>query len=188
MSGQNSDIAQVTVFERGLGRAFSKKFFPTKKRGFLMADDFKMIAKNRRARFEYTIAETLEAGLVLVGTEVKSLRQGQVSLRDGYAHIKNGELWLENVHINPYPFAHHGNHEPLRGRKLLVHKQELKRLIGKVTERGYSLIPLSLYFKKGRAKAQLGLGKGKKTLDKRRAIRERQESREMARALRREEE
>ena len=153
-----------------------------------MVDDFKMIAKNRRARFEYTIEETLEAGLVLVGTEVKSLRQGRVNLKDGYAQIKEGELWLENVHISPYPFAHYGNHEPLRGRKLLVHRHELKRLTGKVNERGYSLVPLSLYFKKGRAKVQLGLGKGKKTVDKRRAIRERQESREMARALRRREE
>ncbi|MBW1713325.1 MAG: SsrA-binding protein SmpB [Deltaproteobacteria bacterium] len=150
-----------------------------------MADDFKMVAKNRKARFEYTIEDSFEAGMVLVGTEVKSLRQGRINLRDGYARIKAGELWLENVHITPYPFAHYGNHEPLRSRKLLVHKREIRRLTGKVAERGYSLIPLSLYFKKGRAKIQIGLAKGKKAYDKRRALRERQESREIERALRR---
>jgi len=150
-----------------------------------MADDFKMVAKNRKARFEYTIEDSFEAGMVLVGTEVKSLRQGRINLRDGYVRIKAGELWLENVHITPYPFAHYGNHEPLRSRKLLVHKREIRRLTGKVAERGYSLIPLSLYFKKGRAKIQIGLAKGKKAYDKRRALRERQESREIERALRR---
>ena len=150
-----------------------------------MSDKIKMVAKNRKARFEYTIEETLEAGLVLTGTEVKSLRQGRVNLKDGFARIKDGEVWLENVNISPYPFSHYGNHEPERPRKLLIHRYEIRRLTGKTAERGYSLIPLSLYFKEGRAKIQLGLARGKKTRDKRQAIRERQESREVERALKR---
>ncbi len=150
-----------------------------------MADQFKMVAKNRRARFEYFVEEKLEAGLVLRGTEVKSLRLGAVNLQDGYARLKAGELWLENIHISPYPYAHFGNHEPRRARKLLVHRRELKRLTGKTAERGYALIPLSLYFKNGRAKIELGLAKGKKLHDKRQALKERQESREIERAVRR---
>lgn len=150
-----------------------------------MAESFKMIAKNRKARFLYEIGETIEAGMVLKGTEVKSLRQGRVNLKDGYARIKNGELFLESVHISPYPWTHFGNHHPERSRKLLVHKRELRRLIGKLTERGFSLIPLSIYFKNGKAKVQLGLGKGKRVHDKRQAIKERQETREVERAMRR---
>lgn len=151
-----------------------------------MSDKIKIVAKNRKARFEYTIEETLEAGMVLKGTEVKSLRQGRANLKDGYARIKGGELWLENVNISQYPFSHYGNHDPERSRKLLIHKHELRRLTGKTAERGYSLIPLSLYFKDGLAKVQLGLAKGKKMQDKRQAIRERQESREIERAMKRE--
>ncbi len=151
-----------------------------------MSDKIKMVAKNRKARFEYSIEETLEAGMVLQGTEVKSLRQGRVNLKDGYARIKDGELWLENINISIYPFSHYGNHDPERSRKLLLHKHELRRLTGKTAERGYSLVPLSLYFKDGRAKVQLGLAKGKKMRDKRQAIRERQESREVERALKKE--
>ncbi len=151
-----------------------------------MSDNIKMVAKNRKARFLYLIEETLEAGMVLKGTEVKSLRQGRVNLKDGYARIQDGELWLENINISAYPFAHYGNHDPERSRKLLIHKHQLRRLTGKTAERGYSLIPLSLYFKDGRAKVQLGLAKGKKQQDKRQAIRERQESREIERALKRE--
>ena len=151
-----------------------------------MAEQIKLVAKNRKARFNYQVQETFEAGLVLKGTEVKSLRDGRVNLKDGYARIKAGELWLENVHISPYPMAHYGNHEPTRPRKLLVHKRELKRLTGKVAERGFSLVPLSLYFKQGRAKVQLGLAKGKAAPEKKRAVRERQESRQIERALKRE--
>jgi len=151
-----------------------------------MAEQIKLVAKNRKARFNYQVEETLEAGLVLRGTEVKSLREGRVNLKDGYAKIKGGELWLENVHISPYPFAHYGNHEPTRPRKLLVHKGELRRLTGKVAERGFSLVPLSLYFKRGRAKVQLGLAKGKTAPDKKKSIRERQESRAIERTMRRE--
>ncbi len=151
-----------------------------------MSDKIKIVAKNRKARFEYTIEETLEAGMVLKGTEVKSLRQGRANLKDGYARIKGGELWLENVNISAYPYSHYGNHDPERSRKLLIHKHEIRRLTGKTAERGYSLIPLSLYFKDGLAKVRLGLAKGKKMQDKRQAIRERQESREIERALKRE--
>jgi SsrA-binding protein len=150
-----------------------------------MNNSIKMIAKNRRVRFEYHVEETIEAGLVLKGTEVKSLRQGRVSLQDGFAQVKGSELWLKNVHISPYPFSYYSNHDPKRDRKLLAHKREIKRLTGKINERGYSLVPLAVYFKNGRAKVQLGLGRGKKAADKRQAIRERQEAREIARALRR---
>jgi SsrA-binding protein len=152
--------------------------------GEKMAEEFKLIAKNRQARFQYEVEETFEAGLVLQGTEVKSLRQGRVNLKDGYAHVKAGELWLENVHISPYPWAHYGNHEPLRRRKLLVHKHELRRLVGKVAERGYALVPLAMYFKKGRAKVELALAKGKKLHDKRQTIKEREDNREAERAIR----
>ncbi len=150
-----------------------------------MPDEIKLIAKNRRARFEYEIEETFEAGLVLAGTEVKSLRLGKANIQDGFARVRDGELWLENVHINPYPFSRYGNHDPDRTRKLLVHRREINRLKGKTTEKGYSLIPLTLYFKEGRAKLQLGLARGKKLHDKRQTIKDRQESREMERAFRR---
>jgi len=149
-----------------------------------MADQVKMVAKNRKARFEYQVEESLEAGLALLGTEVKSLRDGRVNLKDGYAKVSQGEVWLENVHISAYPFAHYGNHDPLRSRKLLLHRGEIKRLTGKVAERGYALVPLAVYFKNGRAKVQLGLAKGKKLHDKRQTIKERQESREIERAMR----
>jgi len=149
-----------------------------------MADQVKMVAKNRKARFEYQVEESLEAGLALVGTEVKSLRDGRINLKDGYAKVSQGEVWLENVHISPYPFAHYGNHDPLRSRKLLLHRYEIKRLSGKVAERGYALVPLAVYFKNGRAKVQLGLAKGKKLHDKRQTIKERQESREIERVMR----
>ncbi len=148
-----------------------------------MAGGIKLIAKNKRARFEYFIEDKLEVGLVLKGTEVKSLREGRVNLKDGYARIKDGELWLENVHISPYPHAHYGNHEPMRTRKLLAHKREIRKLVGKTAEKGYSLIPLSIYFKDGRAKIELGVAKGKKLHDKRQVIRARQEKRDAEREM-----
>lgn len=142
----------------------------------------KTIAENRKARFNYHIEDTFEVGMVLVGTEVKSLRDGRANLTDAYARIVNGEAFVRQMHIGPYPFAHYGNHEPLRPRKLLLHKSEIKRLIGKVDGKGYSLIPLKLYFKNGKAKMTLALARGKRKYDKREAIRKRDEKRELDRA------
>ena len=142
------------------------------------------IATNRRARHEYEILETVEAGLVLRGTEVKSLRDSQVTFKDSYATIRNGEGWLLGCHINPYSHGTDANHDPERDRKLLLHRREIGRLTGKIAERGLTLVPLRLYFKHGRAKVELGLARGKKTHDKRSALREREVRREMDRAAR----
>ncbi len=142
----------------------------------------KIVAENRKARHDYVVLEQIEAGLVLTGTEVQSLRLGKVNLKDSYARIKNGEAWLYQVHISPYPFAHHDNHDPLRVRKLLLHRREIDKLYGKVNEQGHTLVPLRIYFKGGRAKVTLALVKGKREYDKRRTIRERDEKREMERA------
>lgn len=142
----------------------------------------KILAENRKARFEYHIDDTYEAGIVLKGTEVKSLRQGRVNLKDSYANIKNGEVWVHQMHIGPYPFAYYGNHEPLRPRKLLLHKREINKLYGKVNEQGQTLIPLRIYFKGGKVKLALALARGKRKYDKRDAIRRRDEKRELDRA------
>ena len=142
------------------------------------------IATNRRARHEYSILETYEAGVVLRGTEVKSLRAGLVNFKDSYATVRNGEVWLLGCHINPYSHGTDANHDPERDRKLLLHAKEINRLSGKVAERGLTLIPLKLYFKSGRAKLELGLGRGKKLHDKRSTLREREVKREMDRAAR----
>ena len=142
------------------------------------------IATNRRARHEYSILETHEAGLVLRGTEVKSLRAGLVNFKDSYATVRNGEIWLVGCHINPYSHGTDANHDPERDRKLLLHSREISRLAGKVAERGLTLIPLKLYFKGGRAKIEIGLGRGKKLHDKRSALQEREVKREMDRAAR----
>src|SRR3989441_8418578 len=151
-------------------------------------DGDRTVATNRRARHEYEILETIEAGLVLRGTEVKSLRAGQVTFKDSYATIRNGEAWLIGCHISPYSHGTDANHEPERDRKLLLHRREISRLSGKISERGLTLVPLRLYFKAGRAKVELGLARGKKLHDKRSALREREVRREMdksARAARR---
>lgn len=137
---------------------------------------------NRKARFEYEILDTFESGIVLVGSEVKSLRQGKANLQDSYALVKNGEVWLLNMHINPYEQANQFNHDPLRTRKLLLNKSEIAKLQIKTNEKGLTLIPLKLYFKKGIAKVELGIGKGKKLYDKRESIKERDVTREMQRA------
>ena len=142
------------------------------------------VATNRRARHEYEILETVEAGLVLRGTEVKSLRAGQVTFKDSYATVRNGEAWLLACHISPYSHGTDANHVPERDRKLLLHARELNRLSGKIAERGLTLVPLRLYFKGGRAKLEIGLARGKKLHDKRSAIREREVAREMDRAAR----
>ncbi len=149
-----------------------------------VGDELKPIAINRRARHEYAILETLEAGLVLRGTEVKSLRAGQVTFKDSYATIRNNEAWLRGCHISPYSHGTDANHEPERDRKLLLHQREIARLTGKVAERGLTIVPLRLYFKKGRAKLELGLARGKKLHDKRSSLREREVQREMYRAAR----
>lgn len=148
-----------------------------------MADD-RVIATNRRARHEYDILETVEAGLVLRGTEVKALREGQVTFKDSYATIRNGEAWLVGCHVSPYSHGTDANHDPERDRKLLLHRREIARLTGKVAERGLTLVPLRLYFKDGRVKAEIGLARGRKLHDKRSAIREREVRREMDKAVR----
>lgn len=145
----------------------------------------KIIAVNRKARHDYFIEDEYEAGLVLKGTEVKSLRLGKVNLKDSYARIKDGEVFVYQMHIGPYPFAHYDNHDPLRTRKLLLHKQEIKRINAKVNEKGHTLVPLKIYFKAGKVKISLALAKGKRQYDKREAIKRRDEQRELARERKR---
>ncbi|MFN0063490.1 MAG: SsrA-binding protein SmpB [Myxococcaceae bacterium] len=148
-------------------------------------DGRKVLATHRRARFDYHVDETLEAGLVLTGSEVKGLREGSVNIADAYALPKGNELFLLNLRIAPYKAAATFGHEPTRGRKLLLHRKEIDRWNGKVRERGYTIIPLTLYFKAGRAKVELGLCRGKTHEDRRHSIRERETQREMDRAQRR---
>ena len=144
-----------------------------------MVMDKKVICRNRKASHEYFIDEVFEAGMALLGAEAKSLREGRANLVDSYARIKKGEIFLYNMHITPYPHAHHINLEPTRTRKLLMNKREIKRLIGKTQEKGYSLIPLSVYFLGSWVKVELALAKGKKKVDKRRTLREKEQKREM---------
>jgi SsrA-binding protein len=144
----------------------------------------KLIAQNKKARHDYHIEDTYEAGLVLTGTEVKSLRAGRASLVDGYAVIKDGEAWLQNVHIPEYTEGTWTNHEPRRSRKLLLHRAEILRLIGKTKESGLTLVPLAMYFVDGRAKVEIALARGKKLHDKRQALAEKQAKREAERVLR----
>ena len=143
----------------------------------------KLIAQNKKARHDYLIEDTWEAGIVLTGTEVKALRAGRASLTDGFAMVSDGEVWLHNVHIPEYAQGTWTNHAPRRVRKLLLHKEQIRKLIGKSKESGHTLIPLSLYFKDGKAKIELALAKGKKTHDKRASIAERDSQREMQRAM-----
>jgi SsrA-binding protein len=144
----------------------------------------KVVATNRKAFHNFSILETYEAGLVLRGTEVKSLRESRVNFKDCYAAIDKGEAWLIGCHISPYHHGSDANHDPERTRKLLLHEREIKRLVGKVAERGLTIVPLRLYFKSGRAKVELGLARGKKLHDKRDTIRERDERRELAKEAR----
>ena len=146
------------------------------------ADETETIARNKRARHDYHIQETWEAGLVLTGTEVKSLRAGRANLVDSYGIVRNGEVFLLNLHISEYAQGNRNNHEPTRTRKLLLHRREIRRMIGAVERQGLTLVPLELYFKRGVAKVTLGLGKGKKLHDKRETERKRDDEREMARA------
>lgn len=142
-----------------------------------------LVAQNRKARHDYHIDDTYEAGLVLTGTEVKSLRAGRASLVDGFAEVSDGELWLQGVHIPEYTQGTWTNHEPRRRRKLLLHRQEIDRLSARVQERGLTLVPLALYFKDGRAKVEIGVGRGKRAYDKRQSLAKREADREAARAL-----
>lgn len=147
--------------------------------------DKKIVARNRRARYEYHIEDVVEAGLVLTGTEVKSLRAGRASLADGFGQVTDGEAWLHNVHIPEYTLGTWTNHEPRRTRKLLLHRKEIDRLASSTRERGLTLVPLSLYFKDGRAKVEIALARGKRTYDKRHDLAEKDAAREVDRALRR---
>lgn len=141
------------------------------------------VATNRKARHDYFIEETMEAGIALQGTEVKSLRQGLANLTDSYALVKNNEVFLFNANISPYPYGNIMNHEPLRTRKLLFHKEEIRKLIGKITQKGFTLIPLKIYFVRGKAKVLIGLAKGKRAYDKRETIKEKESKREVERAV-----
>lgn len=144
----------------------------------------RVIITNRKARHEYHIDEVYEAGIALKGTEVKSLRLGNANLQDSYAFVRAGEVFLEGMHISPYEFGNQFNHEPKRERKLLLNKREIRKLIGKTKEKGFTLVPLSVYFKNGRAKIELALARGKKSYDKRKTIAERDAKREQERELR----
>ncbi|HJQ77418.1 MAG TPA: SsrA-binding protein SmpB [Acidimicrobiia bacterium] len=141
----------------------------------------KVVATNRRARRNYTVLDTFEAGLALLGSEVKSLREGKMELKDSYGDIRNGEAFLVGAHIAPYEFARDGGHEPERQRKLLLHRREIDRLAGGIAEKGLTLVPLQVYFKDGKAKVELALARGKTTVDKRQTLRDREHAREMER-------
>lgn len=141
------------------------------------------IASNRKARHDYLIEETFEAGISLTGTEIKSTRAGRVNLKDGFVQIRNNEAWLMNVHINEYEQGNRFNHDPLRNRKLLLHKREIQKLGSVVQEKGITIVPLKMYFKKGFAKVLIGVGRGKKQFDKRETIKRREQDREMRRTM-----
>ncbi len=150
-----------------------------------MDDPDTNVATNRRARYEYHIEETYEAGVALTGTEVKSLRAGRASIGEAYARVENGEVWLYHVHIPPYEAGSIFNHDPLRRRKLLLHRGEIRRLFGRVQQKGYTLVPLRLYFKRGVAKVELAVARGKRQYDKRAAIEAREAQRRIEKAVRR---
>ena len=143
------------------------------------------VARNKKAFHNYEIRDRYQAGLVLLGTEIKAIRDHQVSLANSYARIRNGEVWLENCHIGPYRHGNLANHEPLRPRKLLLHRREINRLTGAVAHKGFTLVPLALYFEKGRAKVELGVARGKRLYDKREAARRRAVDRDIAQELKR---
>ncbi len=145
----------------------------------------KLIASNKTARLNYAIEETYETGMVLLGTEVKSAREGRVNLKDSYALVQDGEVFAHEIHISPYSHGNIANHDPLRTRKLLLHAREIKKLYGKSREKGMALVPLRMYFKNGRVKLEIGVGKGKKLYDKREALKTKADRREMERSLKR---
>ncbi len=153
------------------------------KKGPAADKDTKVLARNRKARHDYQVDETLEAGVVLAGSEVKSIRDGKVTLVDAFADVSNGEAWLHQMDVGVYAFAHARNHEPRRRRKLLLHRREIDRLIGKIREKGYTMVPLSLYEKDGRVKVELALVTGKQQYDRRQDVKKREAQREMDRAM-----
>lgn len=144
----------------------------------------RLVSANRKAYYDYEVLDSLEVGIVLTGTEIKSIREGRVNLQDSYARIDKGEVWLSHVHISPYAQGNRNNHEPMRQRKLLLHHGQIMDLLARTKEKGFSLVPLRLYLKQGRAKLQLGLVRGKKQYDKRETLRQREDDREMERAVR----
>ncbi len=150
-----------------------------------MADTVKVVASNRRARHDYEILDVFEAGVVLVGSEVKSLRDGKASIKDSFASVERGEMWLYGMYIGPHAFSREGGHDLERTRKLLLRRRQIDQLAQKTAEKGLALIPLRLYFKNGLVKVELGLGRGRRTVDKRQAIRDREEKRDMERSFRR---
>lgn len=150
-----------------------------------VAGGIKIICENRKARHDYTVEETFEAGLVLQGSEVKSLREGKANLKDSYGDVRGEEVYLVGTHISPYDPASHANHDPERARKLLLHRREIRKLIGKVQERGLTLIPLKMYFKGGKAKVEIALARGKKSYDKRETLKQKEARREIERAFKR---
>jgi len=157
----------------------------SKKKEAIKGKGARLVCQNKKAYHDYEILETFEAGMVLLGTEVKSLREGRANLKDSYAKVKKGEVYLYGFHISPYTHASYDNHEPERIRKLLLHRYEIKRLLGKTQERGFSLIPLKVYFKEGKAKVELALARGKKLYDKRETLKRKEEAREMERLRKR---
>lgn len=146
-------------------------------------EEIKQVATNRKAYHDYFLEDVYEAGIVLTGTEIKSVRAARVNLRDGFVQLRNGEAWLINVHISPYDFGNRENHEPRRERKLLLHRQEIRKLQSKVSERGWTIVPLRMYLKDGRAKVEVALVRGKRLYDKKDAIAERDADRELRRAI-----
>ncbi len=145
--------------------------------------EVKQVATNRKAQHDYFIEDSYEAGIALTGTEIKSVRAARVNLRDGFVQIRNGEAWLLNVHISPYDFGNRENHEPRRERRLLLHRQEIRKLLSKVSERGWTIVPLSMYIKAGHAKVEIALVRGKRLYDKRDSVAERDMDRELRRTL-----
>ncbi|RUT01342.1 SsrA-binding protein [Dulcicalothrix desertica PCC 7102] len=186
-------MLMITGYKRFVGyaeRYTAQKLSIHRKQARLLMKDksegFKVIADNRQARFLYEILETYEAGIQLTGTEVKSIRAGKVNLQDGYALVRNGEVWLINVHISPYTqSSEYFNHEPRRTRKLLLHRKEIRTLVGKVEQQGLTLVPLKMYLKRGLVKVSFALGKGKKLHDKREDMKRKDDQREMQRAMKR---
>jgi SsrA-binding protein len=147
--------------------------------------ELKVLATNRRARHDFDIIDDWEAGIVLTGSEVKSMRAGKANLKDSFGHIRDGELWLVGAYIGPYDYAREGGHDPERSRKLLLHRHQIDRIAGTLAEKGLTLVPMRLYFRDGKAKIQIGLGKGKRTIDKRADLKKKEHEREMQRARRR---
>lgn len=148
------------------------------------SEGIKIVSENRKAFHDYFIEDRIEAGIVLTGTEIKSIRNGKVNLKDSYARINNGEIWVQQMHISPYEQGNRFNHDPLRPRKLLLHRSEINKLVGKIQLQGLTLLPIKLYLKNGMAKVELGVGQGKKNYDKRQVLAEREGKRDIERALR----